>query len=81
MRGTPVYFCKFEDEITAVLVNEPANLGNFLCYAHVGQHGECSIQWVYEDTEPATPEEYSDLLDELEYIGYDDVYDVGLEDI
>jgi len=78
--GTPVYFCKFEGEITAVLIQEQANAGNYLCYAHVGQHGECSRAWVREDTTPAWRGEYQSLLEELEDIGYKNVYAVDMEE-
>lgn len=40
------------------------------CYAHNGQHSECSYGW-YEETRKASPEEYAPLLHELGAIGYD----------
>ncbi len=44
--------------------------GNFkVCYSHVGQHGSCSPDYVKE-CQPATPEQYSDLLKELVNYGY-----------
>ena len=49
------------------------------CYAHVGQHGTCSIDYVIKDTTPATPEERDPLYKELRLIGYDNL-DV-LEDV
>lgn len=39
------------------------------CYAHIGQHSECSPEYV-ANLEKATPEQYADLKDELESIGY-----------
>lgn len=39
------------------------------CYAHVGQHGACSIEW-YHSTRRATPPEYAPLKRELESLGY-----------
>jgi hypothetical protein len=39
------------------------------CYAHVGQHGACSREWYYS-TRPAKPEEYADLMAELEGAPY-----------
>ena len=38
------------------------NPGNLTCYAHIGQHSECSIDWLYE-TKPAVI--YDDLLKEI----------------
>lgn len=60
-------------DITAVFLNEAfKHYGNSLvCYAHIGQHGECSMDWLYQDTMPATKEEYQDLFKELTII-YDD---------
>jgi hypothetical protein len=37
------------------------------CYAHIGQHGQCSRAW-YRTTRAATPEEYASLLRELRNI-------------
>ena len=41
------------------------------CYAHIGQHGTAHKDYYTQNTSPATPEEYKDLQDELESIGYD----------
>src|SRR5574343_258253 len=43
--------------------------GNRLCYAHVGQHSSCSEEYALE-CELATPEQYSDLKQELDSRGY-----------
>lgn len=51
-------------EITAVFPTLTERPGMMTCYAHVGQHGTCSLQW-YWSTRRATPEEYADLLAEL----------------
>lgn len=40
------------------------------CYAHIGQHGDCSRAWIKEDTTPASVPEYLDLMKELNAIGY-----------
>ena len=37
---------------------------------HMGQHSACDPGYVIQDTRPATKEEYSDLKQELEGIGY-----------
>lgn len=41
----------------------------FDCYAHVGQHSSCHIDYASECIE-ATKEQYLPLLNELESIGY-----------
>ena len=43
--------------------------GEFTCYAHVGQHSYSCYDY-YRECKPATPEEYKDLKQELESIGY-----------
>lgn len=68
---TPVVFRSQAAEITAVLPCEPADYnGRYMtCYAHVGQHGSAAWEW-YHATRAARPEEYADLLKELESLGY-----------
>ena len=44
--------------------------GNVRCYAHVGQHSTASPDY-YQELELA--DDYQDLLEELESIGYDDL--------
>ena len=58
--------------IDAVFLNEIHSYDYQLtCYAHTGQHSACSIDWLYQDTTPATQAEYKDLLNELtNSIGY-----------
>lgn len=41
----------------------------FTCYAHIGQHSACHIDYIKECKE-ATPEQYADLKAELQSIGY-----------
>lgn len=50
--------------LTAVLPDLPANPGHMVCYAHIGQHSECTRDWYYS-TRPAFPREYRGLLREL----------------
>ncbi len=38
-------------------------------YAHVGQHGPCHVDYL-KGAKKAKPEEYKDLANELESIGY-----------
>jgi hypothetical protein len=40
------------------------------CYVRKGQHGSADYGLVLEHTTPASPEEYADLKEELESIGY-----------
>lgn len=63
-------------EVTAVFLNDIAhhNALNLVCYAHMGQHGVCSIDWLYTDTKPAKATEYQKLLLELtNHVGYTDL--------
>lgn len=61
---------KFKGDVTAVLPTLATNFGHWVCYAHIGQHSECSRDWYYS-TRAAKPAEYADLLAELKSIGYD----------
>jgi len=56
-------------EVEAFFPDLPANLGNILCYAHIGQHSEASLDYFY-GLPHAKPEEYQNLKEELESIGY-----------
>ena len=62
-------YTKEYDEVTAVFVDEK-NTQLPDCYAHVGQHSICSIDWVKEQ-KPATKKQYEPLLKELQSIGYE----------
>lgn len=60
-------------EVTAVFLNttlNPVNQPNLnrVCYAHLGQHSECSIDWITQNTRPAAPEQLAPLLRELRSI-------------
>lgn len=72
-----ILFRKDKDtkEIVAFLPECPVNYGNILCYMHIGQHSEASLQY-YWDTVKATEEEYKPLLEELKNIIYDDILTV-----
>ena len=57
--------------IIAILPDEKGvNLGNTLMYEHIGQHGEGDYYGVISQTTLAKPDEYKDLLTELESVGY-----------
>ena len=43
-----------------------------LCYEHIGQHGEASIEY-YWTTKKATENEYKPLLNELISVGYNNL--------
>lgn len=69
MKTLPVLFRWSEGEVTAVF---PTELGgnhymDMTCYAHIGQHSSCSMEW-YRATRPAKPEEYDELFRELRQI-------------
>jgi hypothetical protein len=67
-KGNP----EFGPEIFAYFPEEPYNSNPKLkpCYAHVGQHGVCHVEYADESRE-ATWQEYKDLYFELLGIGYD----------
>lgn len=57
-------------QVTAVFLDTKLNPVNRVesereCYAHVGQHGQCSIDWILNKTRPSTAEELHALLLEL----------------
>ena len=54
-------------EVVAFLPECPVNYGNILCYMHIGQHSEATLQY-YWDTVKATEEEYKPLLEESESV-------------
>ena len=65
-----IIFREFEGEITAVFIDSmPENhLHELTCYARIGQHGACSIAWVYENTSPVNSKDCKELLNELKGI-------------
>ena len=44
--------------------------GNVTSYMHVGQHGEADYYGIIRGSKPATEDQYKDLFQELESIGY-----------
>jgi len=69
---TPVMFRKFkEGDIVAIFPEQPGTneLSTCGCYQHIGQHGSASI-FIERYTKPSKPEEYAELMQELEGIGY-----------
>ncbi len=70
---TEVIFRKEKDgDIMAILPYEPFNhVRNVVaCYVHTGQHGGCHFDYALKETKPAKPNEYADLLAEMNGLGY-----------
>lgn len=73
---TPVIFRKFKEwDIIAIFPTIPGTSDQYTCqsYMHIGQHGSCEPTYLIQNTKPAKPEEYEELLQELINIGYDDL--------
>ena len=66
---TKVQFLKNKDELFAYFPNEIHSSNLRTCYAHIGQHSPCSIEYANE-AKKATKREYKELQKELENIGY-----------
>ena len=62
-----IYRKDSDGNVIAFLPELSANVGNVVCYAHTGQHGEASIQY-YHDNKTALPNEYEPLHKELKGI-------------
>ena len=75
--STPVIFRKYPDgEIIALfptLAGSVALSYSCWCYQHIGQGGAADSGLVISSTEPASPDEYADLLAELISMGWDDL--------
>ncbi len=48
------------------------NVNMLTCYEHIGQHSACHVDCL-KDLRKATKEEYTKLLNELIFIGYEDL--------
>jgi hypothetical protein len=73
---TRVIFRKWkgDNEIIAVFPDEIVNEFNECqSYTHWGQHSPADYNAVIRHTKAATEDEYAPLLEELKYIGYDDL--------
>lgn len=64
-----VLFRVIRGEVNAFLPDADVNWGRIMCYAHIGQHSEASLDY-YREGRLAKPREYADLKRELERIGY-----------
>lgn len=73
---TPVIFRKWRrnGDIIALFpcIHYPA--GNIQSYEHAGQHGEADYQTVMKKTTPADSREYKELAEELNKIGYENLF-------
>jgi hypothetical protein len=58
-----------DGDVTAVFPTLPYSVNGlyWTCYARMGQHSSCGVDWYYS-TRPATPDEYAPLLRELQGI-------------
>ena len=72
---TRAVFRKYPDgQIIALFPDIPwSEDGSVTSYMHVGQHGAAYYKQVIDSTTPASEEDYSALLAELETIGYDNL--------
>lgn len=74
---TRTVFRKYPDgQVIALFPDIPwsGRRGEVTSYMHLGQHGAANYCHVVATTKPATEGEYSDLLSELQAIGYDDLH-------
>jgi hypothetical protein len=62
-----IYRKDSDGKVIAFMPELPANYGKIVCYAHIGQHSEASIEY-YHSTTTALPSEYEPLHKELKAI-------------
>jgi hypothetical protein len=59
---------------TGTIAIFPENSGSSerfcLSYEHVGQHGDCEPVWIIDITHPSKLDQYKDLYEELQSLGY-----------
>jgi hypothetical protein len=68
-----VIFRKFpEGDVIALFPEQDEDRGTINSYMTVGQHSEASKSLI-DELEPASPEEYADLMSELKKIGYNPI--------
>lgn len=71
---TTVIFRKHKDgNVVAIFPYEiNSNVGDVVCYEHIGQHGSGDLNYLPANTSPASPSEYIHLKRELRNLyGYD----------
>lgn len=59
-----------DGEVFALFPELEGSPGFSMSYQHIGQHGSADYRLCIRRSEPAIPEEYADLKEELESIGY-----------
>ncbi len=74
VKMTPVIFRKFKED-GQVIALFPYDLWSYygsdvISYMHTGQHGGADYKLCLKNSIPARPDEYQDLLKELETLGY-----------
>ncbi len=69
---TKVIFRKMGDEVIAIFPEIVSDQHQYNCqsYMHIGQHSSCTPSDLSYRTNPAKPEEYKDLFEELQSLGY-----------
>ncbi len=71
---TTVIFRYWQKSIIALFPTIEADPhGNCLSYQHIGQHGAADYTGIVTNSRPATKDEYTPLLAELQSIGYADL--------
>lgn len=73
--STKVIFRTWKDtgEVIAFFPDMDEGRGRIGSYMHVGQYSGADYWGLLPVTRPATFEEYGELLEELQWIGYDDL--------
>jgi hypothetical protein len=71
---TEVIFRKAKEYNGTIIAFFPYDIsddkGNVTCYAHVGQHSGACWDYLLFRTKPAKANEYNELFEELESLGY-----------
>ena len=75
---TTVVFRMWDDEVIALFPEIPASCHDGACqsFMHIGQHCGADYHLIINNSNPATPEEYSNLKQELESLPYE--YDLEI---
>ena len=73
-KQTKVLFVKELESVLAIFPKQKYGFNGYrndliTCYSHIGQHSGCAPEYVINKL-PAKKEEYKDLSEELENLGY-----------
>lgn len=71
-RVSVIYRLDSDGEPLAIFPYEVVSSGNVVCYAHYGQHSDCSVQY-YRKLQKCTQEQKDALANELRSLGYEPV--------